>query len=370
MSRLLASREVTEELQRLDTAETPGVVVKGLLTRHLVLVRLRSTDRWADLQRSIENLHDISDWRSLLEGLGYTMERRRQRGWLARSANRPLLVVHPMADAAAFARLDSSGRPPEGALALDCYAEGVRYGALASGSRLRLFRFGTEAEQGSATKTSYLEIDGRDLRAEDRPLLGLLAPDALQPDGIFDRLVAESKRFGAKLRERLDEEIRTNVLPGLARGLGGWLTEQGRDLADPLVRRDIENASLTWVFRALFVLYAESAGYLPVDQPGYLPTALTTLAEQAADTLDALDSKSTSLWDRFAVLVRALRTGDTAIRVPAYNGALFSASSLPGAALLESATVSNDIFGQALASLGETQRRAWELTIPAWRSAT
>ena len=352
MSRLLASREVSEELQRLDTTGTPGIVVKDLLTRHLVLVRLRSTEHWADLQRSAESLPGVSDWRSLLTGLGFTIEHRKQRGWLARAGGRPLLVVHSLTDTTAFTRLDSSGRPPEGALALDCYAEGVRYGALATGSRLRLFRAGAEAERGPAATTSYLEIDAADLRAEDRPLLGLLGPDALEPDGIFDRLVTESKRFGAELRDRLDEEIRTKVLPGLARGLGNWAVAEGRDLADPQVRRDIENASLTWVFRALFVLYAESASYLPVDQPGYQPTALTTLAEQAADTLDALDPKSTSLWDRFAVLVRALRTGDTAISVPAYNGALFSANALPGAALLESATMSNDIFGQVLASLG------------------
>ena len=352
MSKLLASREISEELQRLDTAGTPGILVKDLLTRHLVHIRLRSTDQWADLRRSVESLPDAPDWRSLLAGLGFTLERRKQRGWLCRAGSRPLLVVHPLADAAAFTRLDSSGRPPEGALALDCYAEGVQYGALASGSRLRLFRAGADAEQGPAATTSYLEIDAAELRAEDRPLLGLLGPDALEPGGIFDRLVMESKRFGAELRGRLDEEIRTKVLPGLARGLGNWAAGQGRDLAEPQVRRDIENASLTWVFRALFVLYAESAGYLPVDQPGYQPTALTTLAEQAADTLDTLDPKSTSLWDRFAVLVRALRTGDTAINVPAYNGALFSANALPGAILLESATISNDIFGRALASLG------------------
>ena len=355
MSQLLAAREVGEELQRLDAGGMPGVVVKDLLTRHLVQVRLRITEQWAGLQESVASLPVAPDWRALLSGLGFSLERRQQRGWLARFAGRPLLVVHPMAEAAAFARLDDSGRPPEGALALDCQAEGVRYGALASGSRLRLFRAGAEAERGPAATTSYLELDAADLRAEDRPLLGLLGPDALEPGGLFDRLVTESKRFGAELRIRLDEEIRTSVLPELAQGLGRWAADAGRDLADPKVRQDIENASLTWVFRALFVLYAESAGYLPVDHAGYQPTALTTLAEQAADTLDSLDPKSTSLWDRFAVLVRALRTGDSAINVPAYNGALFSASSLPGAALLETASISNDTFGRALAALGRDE---------------
>ena len=55
------------------------------------------------------------------------------------------------------------------------------------------------------------------------------------------------------------------------------------------------------------------------------------------------------------MLVRALRTGDSAINVPAYNGALFSASSLPGAALLETASISNDTFGRALAALGRDE---------------
>src|SRR5580692_6721756 len=47
MSKLLASREVSEELQRLDAGGMPGVVVKDLLTRHLVQVRLRTTGQWA-----------------------------------------------------------------------------------------------------------------------------------------------------------------------------------------------------------------------------------------------------------------------------------------------------------------------------------
>ncbi len=352
MSRLQAAREIGEEIQRLDGGGVPGVVVKGLLTRHLVHVRLRLTDHWAPLRRQVEGLPTVPDWRALLTGLGYSLDRRKQRGWLARADGRPLLVVHPLPDPAAFARLDASGSLPAGALALDCYSEGVRYGALASGSRLRLFRAGAEAERGAAATTSYLELDAADLRDEDRPLLALLAPATLEPDGVFDDLVKETRRFGSVLRARLDEDIRSSVLPELARGLGAWAAETGRDLADPAVRRDIENASLTWVFRALFVLYAESAGYLPVDHPGYQPTALTTLAQQAADTLDSLDSKSTSLWDRFAVLVRALRTGDSAISVPAYNGALFSASALPGAAVLEAASIRNDTFGRALAALG------------------
>jgi hypothetical protein len=352
-SRLTAAREVSEELQRLDEAGVPGLVVKDLLTRHLLQVRLRAMPDWHQLEEAVAPLPPAPDWRGLLTGFGYTLERRRQRGWLARAAGAPTLVVHPLADTAAFSRLDSDGRPPEGTLAVDCRAEGVSYGVLASGGRLRLFRSGAEAEPGAAAATtSYIELDAADLRPEDRPLLALLGPPSLAPGGLFGRLVEQARRFGAELQARLDEEIRARVLPQLAHGIGGWVSTQGGDLSEPGVRREVQDASLTWVFRALFVLYAESSGYLPIDHQAYRANALTTLAEEAADSLASLDQRATSLWDRFGVLVRALRTGDTAAGVPAYNGDLFAANALPGAALLERATISNDAFGAALAALG------------------
>ena len=63
------------------------------------------------------------------------------------------------------------------------------------------FALGQKLSVALAATTSYLELDAADLRAEDRPLLGLLGPDALEPGGLFDRLVTESKRFGAELRD-------------------------------------------------------------------------------------------------------------------------------------------------------------------------
>jgi hypothetical protein len=108
------------------------------------------------------------------------------------SRRRPDLVVHPLAEAAAFSRLDRDGRPPEGALSLDCADEGVAYGLLAHAGRLRLFRM--VGDPGSAaTTTSDLELDVTALRAVERPLLGLLAPDSLRPGGHFERLVDDAR---------------------------------------------------------------------------------------------------------------------------------------------------------------------------------
>lgn len=350
-SSLMAARQLAEELARLDEEGTPGLIVKGLLTRHMLTTRLRDGADWAWMSETAAQIERETEWKGALTALGYQLQRRVQRGWLARAENVPVLVVHPSADPADFTRLDRDGRPPEGALALDCAAENVSYGLLASGSRLRLFRFVRDPGAPAAT-TSFLELDAAALRPEDRPLLGLVAPPALHAGGRFTGLVEEARRFGSGLRDRLDDDLRLRVLPELARGLGSWVKSEARDLADPRVRAEVEHACLAWVFRALFVLYAESAGYLPLDHTGYVANAATTLAAEAADAGDGLDSRSTSLWDRFQVLVQALRTGDSGMHVPAYNGDLFSTDALPGATLLERARLDNSSFGRALAALG------------------
>lgn len=48
-SRLSAAREVSEELQHLDESGVPGLLVKDLLTRHLLHVRLRDSEDWRTL---------------------------------------------------------------------------------------------------------------------------------------------------------------------------------------------------------------------------------------------------------------------------------------------------------------------------------
>ncbi len=350
MPRLSATRELAEELARLDETGVPGLVVKGLLTRHLLTQRLPHSPDWTWMSATAAAVHP-AEWRSILSALGYTLERRPHRGWLARADGGLILVVHPLAEAAAFARLDRDGRPPEGTLSVDCAEERVPYGMLAHGTRLRLFRMVGDPG-AAATTTSYLELDIAALREPERPLIGLFSPVSLRPGGHFQRLIEDARRFGAQLRDRLDVELRERVLPHLASGIGAWARGDGRDLAEPRVRSEIEQACLAWVFRALFVLYAESAGYLPLDHAGYAANAATSLAAEASSGYDDLDPASTSLWDRFAVLVRALRTGDRGMHVPAYNGDLFAAGALPGARTLEDCTLPNAVFGRVLAALG------------------
>ncbi len=156
---------------------------------------------------------------------------------------------------------------------------------------------------------------------------------------------------GTALRKRLDDTIRQRALPELGRALGRWARINGRDPTDDAVRAELERAARTLVFRALFP-YAEAAGYLPMHHPPYRQASLSSLCEEAAESLHRLDPRSTSLWDRFSTLVKTMRSGNRAWDVPAYNGALFAARGFEGAATLERVELHDPAFGAMLAGIG------------------
>ncbi len=253
-----------------------------------------------------------------------------------------------MREAAEFSRLSEEGRPPEGLLLNDCAADGAPFGILAAGTRLRLFE--ADPHAGSAA-SRYIDLDTSALQPDDFAFLALLGPAYLAGDEFRD-LQDEARSFGAGLRRRVDETIRQTVLPTLGRSLGKWATKRGDDLGVDAAREELERAALTLVFRALFILYAESAGYLPMDNRSYRQASLTSLVEEAAETRDRLGMQSTGLWDRFVLLVKAMRSGNPAWGVPAYNGALFAANGFDGAVTLEAASFADPDFATVLVALG------------------
>ncbi len=347
--RLEAVRELAAELDRLDQAGIPGLKLRDLLTVHTLDVRLRKDGaRWSRAVEVTKAIPGGADWRAVLTGFGYQVMRRPQRGYLARHDGRPIAVVHPVREAAEFSRLDADGRPPEGLLLNDCQADGAPFGVLAAATRLRLFE--ADPQVGSAA-SRYVDLDSAALQVDDFPFLALLAPEYLA-QGVFAALQEEARNFGVGLRRTLDDTIRQTVLPTLGRALGKWSASQRRDASADEVREELERAALTLVFRALFILYAESAGYLPMDNRSYRQASLTGLVDEGAESRDRLGMRSTSLWDRFVLLVKAMRTSNPAWGVPAYNGALFAADGFEGAATLEAASFADPDFATILIGLG------------------
>jgi hypothetical protein len=344
--RLQAVRLLAEDLDRLDTERIAGLKVRGLGTEHLYGSRLPASRRWPELRATVDGTNRAG-WRELLTDFGYTIEPLRPTGYLAKAGGHPAIVVHPHANAFMFARLDEQGRLPEGALIAASREQGAAYGLLAAGTRLRLLAAGPE--QAGAT-TRYLELDAAALEPDMRPLLGLLSP-AYLVDGAFREVLGEARDYGQDLRRRLDGVLRQEVLPVLGRELGCWARTEGRDLADDDVRAELESAALLFVFRTLFLLYAESAGHLPMGNPTYRSKSLTLIGERAYEERDSADAVSTALWDDIASLVKRMRTGQTAWELPAYNGDLFAASAVVGAAVLEDAAIPDAALAPALVAL-------------------
>jgi len=344
MPSLEASRHIATEVVRLAGR---GLLVSGLLTRHMLEHRILDDPTFGVFAaEALQDVHWDGDWRSLPTGLGYDIETLEPRGYLLRFDDGPVAVVHPKADPSDFVRLDNAGRPPEGVLAADCRSRGARYGLLACRNRYRLF----DCDPAAST-AEWLDLDAQLLGDERRAYLALLAPRYLVEGGLSE-LQDEAQTFGSALRRRLDRTIRHDALPALAAGLERWTAQNGRDLDDDEFRQELQRAALTLLFRLLFVLYAESSRYLPTDDATYCRHSLAELVAEAQQTQDEVSDASTGLWSSFGTLVRALRTGNPAWGVPAYNGALFSSGDFEGAALLEEIELDDRCFAEVLTAVG------------------
>ena len=344
---LEAVRQLGDDLGRIGG---DGLTVNGMLTRHTLEYRFRGDDAgWLAAKEHVERVSLRDSWRTVVTKLGYVVQRLPNRGHLARYEGRPVVIIHPKAAAIGMMRVDRQGRPPEGLLLADCDAQGARFGILAQGSRFRLF----DAHSPSAA-SEWVELDVRLLGEERLPFLALLSP-AFLADGRFETLRSEARNFGVALHLRLDRTIRQDALPALAVGMQTWAKKRGIDLADDRERQELERAALTLVFRIVFILFCESAGHLPMRNPIYEKVSLSSLVREAYDTMTKLSPASSALWSGFVRLVRALRDGNPAWDVPAYNGALFAARDFDGAELLERLELRDPVFATVLVAIGQDQ---------------
>src|SRR5439155_26535836 len=98
---------------------------------------------------------------------------------------------------------------------------------------------------------------------------------------------------------------------------------------------EIRAATLTLLYRILFLLYAESRDLLPVRESAYYEISLKQLKEEIAEAAgvaqtaaderlrDRFTAKSTALYDRLSELFAVMDAGRASANVPTYNGGLF-----------------------------------------------
>ncbi len=154
----------------------------------------------------------------------------------------------------------------------------------------------------------------------------------------LDGILQGSRDYAKRLGDRLKERIFITIFPHLAEGFladrRARLGLKGKPTAEEL--SDVYEATLTLLYRLLFLLYAESRDLLPVREGPYGEASLKKIKEEiAAKAGVALDhgnallekaysDKDTVFYNRLCTLFMAMDKGDPALNVPTYNGGLFN----------------------------------------------
>jgi hypothetical protein len=161
-------------------------------------------------------------------------------------------------------------------------------------------------------------------------------PQTDPPACWLDTVVRGSRDYAKRLGERLKDRIFVEIFPHLAQG---FLLDRKKRLGisraptdDEL--RDTFEATLTLLYRLLFLLYAEARDLLPVRETAYKAASLKQIKEEiaghagiaesdAGTKLKVFSDTEATIYDRLTRLFAVMDQGDAVLNVPCYNGGLF-----------------------------------------------
>ena len=140
----------------------------------------------------------------------------------------------------------------------------------------------------------------------------------------LEAALAEGRRYEEQVARDLSNVVFDTVFPGLVTALARQST---RDLPE------IRDAALIFLYRLLFVLYAEDRGLLPVNDPRYDDYGLRKRARDdvARRTRggDTFSTHAASYYNHLTTLFTLIDKGDASIGLPPYNGGLFAPEAAP-----------------------------------------
>ena len=204
--------------------------------------------------------------------------------------------------------------------------------------------------------TNYYEVDLEEALAANDQLTALkywwLLFRRQAFTGFLDTLLKRSADYAKELGERLKDRVFVEIFPQFAKGFiadmrakqaahaltPGPSPASGRgEAAEEPSLETVFSGTMTFLYRLMFLLYAESLELLPVSEAnGYRQQSLyqlkRELAEAAGTLLDASPDKlakrysasSTALYERLKALFTVIDQGSDELNMPTYNGGLFS----------------------------------------------
>ena len=205
----------------------------------------------------------------------------------------------------------------------------IRWGILTSGDVWRLYY-----SRARPRATGYFEADlGSVLGAGDEDALRVFyllfrRESFVLRDGAVSTFLQSALDEGRRYEERVAADLSGTVFEKVFPSLVGALAEaSGEEL--PAVRE----AALIFLYRLLFILYAEDRGLLPVNDPRYDDYGLRKpVREDIARRMQdgsVFSTAVSSYHDRLKSLCNQIDKGDPSIGLPPYNGGLFAAEAAP-----------------------------------------
>jgi hypothetical protein len=293
----------------------------GLFSTHYLRSRAPRLGDWNELEETGRSAARARTLFARLDALGFTHEQRAEGIYVLRVEGRPAAAVLAYPAGQDLDRAAAGGELPVAALLREMNAVGAEWGILACGDVWRLY-----AAEHPARTTSFVELDLSKL-AEPAYFAALFSATALRRDGIAKAIGEGSRDFAVGLGGRLRDRIYLDVVPRLA---GAIDDELGRLGDSPRTRVQLEavyDATLTLLYRLLFVLYAEAREYLPVTaSAGYHEHSLRRRLDSIINTVEAgrgFDPRATDIWRDLQETFGAIAFGHSEWGVPAYNGSLF-----------------------------------------------
>jgi hypothetical protein len=197
-----------------------------------------------------------------------------------------------------LSRKDSSGRDAwktdnNPSHQMVSYLVGTRcpWGILTNGQVWRLY-----SREVSSTASEYYEFDLASVFGEggaesgERPEAfkrfwlffrrAAFTPDS-QGRSFVQRMHEGSASYAAEISDKLKELVFAEVMPQIAAGFVAFRRQQlGVQEETAASLAEIYHASLSLLYKLLFVLYAEARSLLPVDNPAYWEESLTHMARR------------------------------------------------------------------------------------------
>ena len=227
----------------------------------------------------------------------------------------------------------------------------IRWGILTNGGVWRLYDY-----RARPRATGYFEADLAEILESGDDSLRLFyllfRRDSFTPQrgattSFLETALAEGRRYEERVAQDLSAVVFERVFPGLVKAL---THDTGEDMAQ------VREAALIFLYRVLFVLYAEDRGLLPVNDTRYEDYGLRKpVREHVARRMEhgsALSTSAASYYDHLNTLWRLIDKGDVSIGLPPYNGGLFAPQAAP---LLESVRLSDAVLAPIVYDLSHTE---------------